>query len=479
MRLIGGALLAATAVLTFAAGAQAADLPSRKAAAVEYVKICDVFGRGFYYIPGTNTCLKVGGRVRFEFAYRPSQNVWVHGRTGGTFTNGALLDTFGWRSRAYVNMDARTQTAWGAVQTVVSISLRSRSGVFGGSAFTPNGQNTASPQVYAAYIRFAGFTVGRARGNFYFMPSDMYEPQYYASSSTGEVQLAYTATFGGGFSATLAIEDRTDFGYHERALRATIPGGGGTPAAAIFPNRDVVAIANLRVDQSWGQAQIMGAWVPNSGVTCLPPSTGACTAVTDVLQRYRKPGWAVGAGLKLNLPMLAKGDAIWFMAAYADGALDFTHSRYPNGNTSHGRMIGGMSVQLANVILSSPAAGVLQTSSPKSWSVATIMRHYWTPTLRSNFAASYMSISPDSVSKNLNWYTQGGYGKITAWSVATALIWSPTSGFDIGLEVAYRKVNNGLTGVGPVWGTLAAPNTIGVKQNPGDWVSRLRVDRRF
>ena len=41
-------------------GAQAADLPV-KAKAVEYVRICSLYGAGFFYIPGTDTCIKLGG----------------------------------------------------------------------------------------------------------------------------------------------------------------------------------------------------------------------------------------------------------------------------------------------------------------------------------------------------------------------------------------------------------------------------------
>ena len=37
--------------------AQAADLPV-KAKPVEYVKICSLYGVGFYYIPGTDICLQ-------------------------------------------------------------------------------------------------------------------------------------------------------------------------------------------------------------------------------------------------------------------------------------------------------------------------------------------------------------------------------------------------------------------------------------
>ncbi len=466
---------ATAGALALGSGAMAADLPSRKAAPVAYVKICDVYGRGFYYIPGTNTCLRVGGRVRFELAYRPATNVWVHGSNPAatSFTPGATSDTVGWRARAYLNMDARTRTGWGTVQTVISVAIRSLSGVFGGSGNGPQGQTTASPQVYAAYIRFAGFTVGRARGNFYHMPSRMYEPQYHASSSTGEVQLAYTFTFGNGFSATAAIEDRTDFGYHERANRINfnVPAAGGNaPGSAVFPSRDVVFIGNIRLDQGWGRAQIMAGWVPNSMVTSQTGNPNANIKIS-------KPGWAVGAGLTINLPMLAKGDALHIMAAYANGALDFTHSRYPNGNTSHGRLMGGMRVQYSNLVLFSPAANVVAAELSKSWSIAAIFTHYWTPTLRSNFAASYLNVKAGSVQAAQDWYNDGGIRGTTAWAAGANLIWSPTSGFDIGLEIGYRKVTNKLTAVGPVWGV--APFTVGVKQNPSMVFGRLRVERRF
>jgi hypothetical protein len=45
------------------------DLPpgGPKVAPVEYVRICETFGSGFYYIPGTDTCLKIGGSVRVDF----------------------------------------------------------------------------------------------------------------------------------------------------------------------------------------------------------------------------------------------------------------------------------------------------------------------------------------------------------------------------------------------------------------------------
>ena len=58
----------AAAGLIATGSAQAADLPTRKAAPVEYVRICAAYGPGFFYIPGTDTCIKIGGRARFEYA---------------------------------------------------------------------------------------------------------------------------------------------------------------------------------------------------------------------------------------------------------------------------------------------------------------------------------------------------------------------------------------------------------------------------
>ncbi|MFX8354893.1 porin, partial [Acinetobacter baumannii] len=60
MKLVKSLLLGSAAGLIAVGGAQAADLPV-KAKAVEYVKICSLYGAGFYYIPGTDTCIKLGG----------------------------------------------------------------------------------------------------------------------------------------------------------------------------------------------------------------------------------------------------------------------------------------------------------------------------------------------------------------------------------------------------------------------------------
>src|SRR3977135_3254960 len=68
MKMVKTLLLGTAAGLVAVAGAQAADMPV-KAAPVQYVKICNLYGDGFYYIPGTDTCLKLGGDLRGEGGY--------------------------------------------------------------------------------------------------------------------------------------------------------------------------------------------------------------------------------------------------------------------------------------------------------------------------------------------------------------------------------------------------------------------------
>ena len=67
MKLVKSLLLGSAAGIAAVASAQAADLPTRKAAPVEYVRVCDAFGAGFVYIPGTDSCIRISGRVRAEY----------------------------------------------------------------------------------------------------------------------------------------------------------------------------------------------------------------------------------------------------------------------------------------------------------------------------------------------------------------------------------------------------------------------------
>src|SRR5512133_3505539 len=80
MKMVKSLLLGSAAGFVAVAGAQAADMPV-KAKPVEYVKICTLYGAGFYYLPGTDICVKHGASVRFQ----PYFNMGSTSATNGPF----------------------------------------------------------------------------------------------------------------------------------------------------------------------------------------------------------------------------------------------------------------------------------------------------------------------------------------------------------------------------------------------------------
>src|ERR1700716_2967229 len=94
-------LLLSPASLLVAFGAQAADLPV-KAKPVEYVKICNLYGAGFYYVPGTDTCIKIGGYVRTDYSYNTAAGGVPN--FSGSAGRQTRADTADFATRARANM---------------------------------------------------------------------------------------------------------------------------------------------------------------------------------------------------------------------------------------------------------------------------------------------------------------------------------------------------------------------------------------
>src|ERR1700738_1518211 len=178
MKMVRSLLLGTAAGLVAVAGAQAADMPVK--AAVQYVKICNLYGDGFYYLPGTTICVKIGGYARAEYGYLGGANMTNEAFNGGVPTafggNGIVSNTgangynnrwdgadFVMRSRAYISMDTRQQSEYGVIRTYVNLGL-------------VNDSPATTPVVYnanRAFVQFAGFTVGLAQSffDFYSIPA--------------------------------------------------------------------------------------------------------------------------------------------------------------------------------------------------------------------------------------------------------------------------------------------------------------------
>ena len=133
MKPVKGLMLGSVASLLTIGAAQAADLPV-KAKAVEYVKICSAYGVGFWYIPGTDTCMKIGGYLRVDTTFNggaQGQPAW----TGDIGQHNRYADYYSARSRMALTVDTRTASEYGAVRTFLQADFQ----------FTTQANNTVNP----------------------------------------------------------------------------------------------------------------------------------------------------------------------------------------------------------------------------------------------------------------------------------------------------------------------------------------------
>jgi hypothetical protein len=132
---IKSVLIGSVAALAAVSGAHAADaIVAAEPEALEYVRVCDAFGTGYFYIPGTETCLKIGGYVRFQTNF---------GRDSGGRSD--------WNSftRAQLELDARSETELGTLRGFIALRGDADNAV-------ERGVN-----VYQAFIELGGFRAGK------------------------------------------------------------------------------------------------------------------------------------------------------------------------------------------------------------------------------------------------------------------------------------------------------------------------------
>lgn len=132
------ALLAGFFAASFiVSSAQAADAILVEPEPVDYVRICDAYGNGFFYIPGTETCMNINGYIRSTYTHYTTT-------TGGAEDP----DHATWAYRGRLNVDVRNETDWGTLRS----QLR-----FQGNG---NGGGDANVGIDRALISVAGFRVG-------------------------------------------------------------------------------------------------------------------------------------------------------------------------------------------------------------------------------------------------------------------------------------------------------------------------------
>jgi hypothetical protein len=353
--------------------------------------------------------------------------------------------------------------------------------------------------------------------------------------------LAYTYTFGGpftGFSATVSVEDGvsrreqigsvlsfgTVAGTGIPLAAFGIGAGGGAFAASQAGQQIPDLVANLRVDQPWGSAQLSGAAhqlrtsiYPAAGAICGITAAGlvgiagaggvACnalagtgaaaftfagpafTGVANPTQTQDDWGFAVQGGIKVNAPWIAPGDVFYVQATYEHGAIG-----YITGNTL--AYTGGFWASSLNY-----GNGLAATPSTNKWAEATFsdcvwtllnrcekqqgaalvaaFKHYWLPTWSSGFYGSLMAVRYNA---DVNTPTLGNVLGIPNYKELRAganLVWTPVTGFDIGAEFMYtRGITDKPAGMAnDIFLTLQGLPTFSSTSNV--YEGRLRVQRAF
>lgn len=251
-------LLGSAAALAAVSGAQAADaIVAAEPEPMEYVRVCDAFGTGYFYIPGTETCLKIGGYVRFQTNFgrdRSDTSDW------DTFTRGQL------------QFDAKNDTELGTLESTIVLQTNADSSVNGGSTFL----DTAS-------IAIAGFKFG-------------YYYSWWDDGIAGETDALATNTLfnsisytydGGAFKAGLSVDEiegigrvkglpmglPNDFGREDNGLgvAAMLSGSVGGVTATLLgaydTEREEGAIrAIISAELGAGTFNLAGVWASDPNV---------------------------------------------------------------------------------------------------------------------------------------------------------------------------------------------------------------------
>ena len=115
-------LLGSAAALAAVSGARAADavvIPEPEA--VEYVRVCDAAGAGYFYIPGGETCLKISGYVQYQIGF-------------ANYAGGVRATQNGWdkNTEARLQFDSWTDSEFGAVTTQIRLTANSNFGTANG-----------------------------------------------------------------------------------------------------------------------------------------------------------------------------------------------------------------------------------------------------------------------------------------------------------------------------------------------------------
>jgi hypothetical protein len=500
MKMVKSLILGSAAGLIAMSGAQAADLPV-KAKAVEYVRICSLYGAGFYYIPGTDTCIKIGGYLRVETGLN-TNSIYNGAYNGAAGAENRYSNSLTSRSRGDLTFDTRTATEYGVVRTFIDVTLTWTSGGYtgnatGGTAYAGDAIAGGSLGVYHAFIQFAGFTMGKTISQFDApwtnYPGNNFDGLVGGSGDvTATNQLTYTAQLGNGVSATISAQDPTV--YYTTAITNTNFATAAGLATGVYGASSIGGywapdiVGQVRIDQAWGLFQLSAAAHNNhAGYYGLTEPTG---------HPGDEWGWAVQGALQIKNIPTGPGDVINLQAVYTDGASRYNfQSLVPTAFAMYGSTgaIGAyQSLGIAGVADTVYGTiGGVNTSqqSVTTWGLRGAYTHNWDAYWNTAIYGAYAQLN----------YNGTGAALVCANLLATMTVgstcnpdfsisqiglitrWTPVKGLTFSADVTYSRLDQKHTGFYalPAQTAIAKPAAFYEAKDQETIQMLLRAQRNF
>lgn len=522
-------LSSAAGLMALSGGALAADLPV-KAKAVEYVRICSLYGAGFFYIPGTDTCIKIGGYLRADTTF----NGGAHGTpawNGDLGQGNRFRDYFVSRSRMALTIDTRTATEYGVVRTFGQGDFQFNN--VGGSTSNPAALSTFSANLlstpgggYVAveyvFIQFAGFTFGKS-ASAYATPWQGFPGNINSNllggqnTDTGVNNIQYTAELGNGVSLSIGLDDPTVWN-RTSVYNLSIPsaiGANGTGSNAYAGTHMPEVVGRLRVDQAWGLFQVSGALHEVSGSY---NTLGAGSVPTSASELSGHPdtkwGGAVMAALQIKNIPTGSGDDIKIDASYAKGATKYviaTSGSSPSfamfGDSGFGYQSVGFGATTDGVYFPG-AAGTGGIELTTAWGVRGAFNHNWNPNWSTSLFGSYSAVRYDGgandnllgagttsakgaycaafaashggqalVGNNTGNYTCNPDFNVSQLGVVTR--WTPVKNLTFSGEVQWFHLDQKMSGSSTFAATAPKPTTLYEFKDQDTFLLQVRAQRNF